>query len=103
MAMHVKEIWSPDQREEIQVRSVKEGLEVVVVTISMQKPARVVTLIGIYRSPTALASWFQKLDNLLIEAMAKGLLVILGDLNSLNSVFDLNSPLETGSRAKKAS
>jgi hypothetical protein len=80
--MFVREEWNLCQVEDLQERYVKEGLEVIVATIALQRPSRTVTLVGAYRPPSAPNSWFQKLDQLIIEVMAKGPLILLGDINA---------------------
>ena len=54
--MYIKEIWKPRQLDDIQERYVKEGLEVSIASISMQRPTRTVTLIQTAECPIFLVS-----------------------------------------------
>ena len=87
VATFIKDVLRPVDLVDIQNKYVKLGIEVTVTAVSIHKTARQTIVLGIYRPPNSKAAWFDVFNDLLMDVIALGPLIILGDLNA-----DLLSP-----------
>ena len=82
VAMYIKATLNPQHLHEHQQRAVKRGLEITIATLHDANKQIVAVIIGIYRPPSARTEWFKSFNDTLLELMAVGPLIILGDLNA---------------------
>jgi len=61
---------------------VQAGLEVVLVEVRQRRPPSSVVVIGVYRPPQSKLHWFDTFNDLTLELLNSGKLVIMGDTNS---------------------
>lgn len=61
--------------------AIREGLEVTINKIK-RPGGRDLIVVGVYRPPASKAEWFDKFEELLLQLMPLGQLIILGDLNA---------------------
>lgn len=80
--MFVKETLQPVTLLDTQLKYAEEGVEVSIVRITLKKPVKNVILVAVYRPPNAKVTWFDKLNELLLEILVIAPLILLGDLNS---------------------
>jgi Reverse transcriptase (RNA-dependent DNA polymerase)/Endonuclease-reverse transcriptase len=79
---YINDRLQPKVKSKIQAKYVKQGLEVTITKITVQKPISAVIIIGVYRPPNAKVIWFEKFNELLLEVLKDKHLVIMGDLNA---------------------
>lgn len=81
--MYVKDVWSPKPLPDLQQKYVSDGLEIVLVRITLGKPAKRIALLAVYRPPNSNRSWFTRFDELLLEIISsEGSVIVMGDLNA---------------------
>ena len=66
---------------DIQERYVQAGLEVTTVEVCQRRPPSII-IIGIYRPPQSRPQWFDTFNDLTLELLNRGKLIITGDLNA---------------------
>jgi Reverse transcriptase (RNA-dependent DNA polymerase) len=82
VATYIKDIWTPTDINEIQEKYVLLGVEVLLTRLAMKKPTKRVILISTYRPPNAKAAWFENFNEMLLELLPIGLVIVLGDINA---------------------
>ena len=82
VATYLREDLRPEPMLELQSKYVSESLEITITKIQVCKPERSIVVIGVYRPPSAKASWFEAFNELVTTASALGQIIIMGDLNA---------------------
>jgi exonuclease III len=82
VATYIREDLRPEQLTELQSKYASESLEATITKIQVCKPERSIIVIGVYRPPSAKASWFDVFNELVMTASDLGQIIIMGDLNA---------------------
>ena len=82
VVIFINEDWNPIDLGDIQDKFVKRGLEVTVTSVSGSTPAFKAIILGIYCPPNTKVAWFEAFNDLLLDVIPLGLLVILGNLSA---------------------
>jgi len=81
VAVYIANGLRPTARIDVQQYATDNGLEAVIVSISLLAKKNKVTILGLYRPPSSKATWFDSLNDLILKLVKTEPMIILGDLN----------------------
>lgn len=78
----MKDTLKPTILVEYQEQAKKENIEAAFTRVTVDGVTKGLIIIGVYRPPSAPTSWFVTLNNLLLEVIKMGPVILMGDINA---------------------
>ena len=81
VAIYIANGLRPVALIDVQQYASSNGLEAVIVSISLLGKKDKVTILGLYRPPNSKTAWFESFNDVILRLIRLGPMIILGDLN----------------------
>ena len=81
VATYIRSTLRPMPLADLQIVAARSGLEVTLTTIQATNNQKVV-IVGVYRPPNAKAAWFTEFNEMILQLLNLGLIIIMGDIKA---------------------